>query len=61
MVKAGSNELTIQSGNTDVVLQADAVAVINSRIGDMLTVTSLSDANPEGVNVKVDSQSYHSR
>jgi len=60
VVKAGStDELTVQSGNTNVVLQSNAVAVIDSKTGGMMTVTSLSDANPDGVDVKVEGQSYH--
>jgi len=59
VVKAGSDQLTVQSNGAMVVLQAEAIAVISSKPGELMTVTSLSDANPDGVDIKVDSQSYH--
>lgn len=59
-VKAGPDTpLTVQSGDTNITLQPNAIAVIDSKSGDMLTVTALGDEVPDGVNVSVDNQSYH--
>lgn len=58
LVKAGLEPLRIVAGSGEIVLQPNAVAVVNTKNGEPLSLVALSDAALGGVSATIDGQTY---